>query len=87
MTLLIYVPDVFFSGFYQFSGAEHFRSKDYELSVDMFEKSMLYVPRDEEHQSRRANCFRVLSLCHLGLQQIDRAQEFIEQAEKVQSNP
>ncbi|XP_042459432.1 TPR repeat-containing protein ZIP4-like [Zingiber officinale] len=67
-------------------GAEHFRSKDYEVSVDMFEKSMFYVPRDEEHQSRRANCFRVLSLCHLGLQQIDRAQEFIEHAEKLEPN-
>ncbi|WOK94543.1 TPR repeat-containing protein ZIP4 isoform X2 [Canna indica] len=67
-------------------GAELFRSKDYELSSEMFEKSMLYVPRDEEHRSRRSNCFRVLSLCHLGLGQIDRAQEFIEQAEKLEPN-
>ncbi|CAL9131213.1 unnamed protein product [Musa textilis] len=67
-------------------GAEHFRSKDYELSSEMFEKSMLYVPRDEEHRSRRSNCFRVLSLCHLALAQLDRAQEFIEQAEKLEPN-
>jgi len=27
----------------------------------MFEKSMLYVPRDEENRSRRSNCFRVFT--------------------------
>ncbi|KAG0497225.1 hypothetical protein HPP92_001916 [Vanilla planifolia] len=67
-------------------GAEHFRSKDYKISSELFEKSMLYVPRDEEHRTRRANCFRVLSLCHLALAQLDQAQEFIDQAEKLEPN-
>ncbi|KAL0902835.1 hypothetical protein M5K25_028491 [Dendrobium thyrsiflorum] len=67
-------------------GAEYFRSKEYEISVELFEKSMLYVPRDEENRARRSNCFRVLSLCHLALVQLDRAQEFIDQAEKLEPN-
>jgi len=57
--------------------------KEYEIGALMFEKSMLYIPRDEENRSRRSNCFRVLCLCHLALAQLDRAQEFIDQAEKV----
>ncbi|KAK8946885.1 hypothetical protein KSP39_PZI006619 [Platanthera zijinensis] len=64
-------------------GAEHFRSKEYDISAELFEKSMLYVPREEEDRSRRSNCFRVLSLCHLALGHLDRAQEFIDQAEKL----
>lgn len=70
----------------QTRGAEHFRSKEYESSAELFEKSMLYVPRDEENRARRSNCFRVLSLCYLALVQLDRAQEFIDQAEKVKTN-
>ncbi|KAJ0972222.1 hypothetical protein J5N97_020181 [Dioscorea zingiberensis] len=67
-------------------GADHFRLKDYHTSAEMFEKSMLYVSRDEESRARRSNCFRVLSLCHLGLAQLDRAQEFIDEAEKLEPN-
>ncbi|KAH7685119.1 Meiosis specific protein Spo22/ZIP4/TEX11 protein [Dioscorea alata] len=67
-------------------GADHFRLKDYHTSAEMFEKSMLYVPNDEENRARRSNCFRVLSLCHLGLAQLDRAQEFIDEAEKLEPN-
>lgn len=66
-----------------FSGTEHFRSKDYEISAEMFEKSMLYVPHDEDNRARRSNCFRVLSLCHLALMQLDQAEEFINEADKV----
>ncbi|PKA60212.1 hypothetical protein AXF42_Ash008271 [Apostasia shenzhenica] len=65
-------------------GAEHFRSKEYEISADLFEKSMLYVSLDELNRSRRSNCFRVLGLCHLALVQLDRAQEFVDQAEKLE---
>ncbi|KAH7658433.1 TPR-like protein [Dioscorea alata] len=43
-------------------GADHFRLKDYHTSAEMFEKSMLYVPNDEENMARRSNCFRLLSL-------------------------
>ncbi|XP_072966160.1 TPR repeat-containing protein ZIP4 [Typha angustifolia] len=68
------------------SGAEHFRSKNYEISGELFERSLLYVPRDEENRSRRSNCFRVLALCHLALSQLDRAQEFIDQANKLEPN-
>ncbi|KAJ3678125.1 hypothetical protein LUZ60_001928 [Juncus effusus] len=65
-------------------GAEHFRMHNYELSAELFERSMLYVLHDEENRSRRANCFRVLSLCHLAASQLDRAQEFINQADKLE---
>ncbi|TVU36215.1 hypothetical protein EJB05_18139, partial [Eragrostis curvula] len=67
-------------------GAEHFEAKNYEIGADLIERSMLYVSRDEESRSRRADCFRVLSLCHMALRHLDRAQEFINEAEKVQPN-
>ncbi|KAK3011529.1 hypothetical protein RJ639_011569 [Escallonia herrerae] len=66
--------------------ADHFRAKDYETSAEMFEKSMLYVPYDVPHRILRAKGFRVLSLCHLGLSQLDRAQEYINEAEKLEPN-
>ncbi|KAK9280893.1 hypothetical protein L1049_003784 [Liquidambar formosana] len=62
--------------------ADHFRSKDYETSAEMFGKSMLYVPYDIENRVLRAKGFRVLCLCHLGLSQLDRAHEYINEAEK-----
>ena len=65
------------------SAADHFRSKDYEVSAEMFEKSLLYVPHDLENRSLRAKGFRVLCLCYLGLSQLDRAQEYIDEAAKV----
>uniref|UniRef100_K3XPU0 Protein ZIP4 homolog n=1 Tax=Setaria italica TaxID=4555 RepID=K3XPU0_SETIT len=40
-------------------GTEHFHAKNYEISADLIERSMLYVSRDEESRSRRASCFRV----------------------------
>ncbi|CAO2167327.1 unnamed protein product [Urochloa humidicola] len=67
-------------------GTEHFHAKNYESSADLIERSMLYVSRDEESRSRRANCFRVLCLCHMALRHLDRAQEFIIEAEKVEPN-
>ncbi|CAK9170751.1 unnamed protein product [Ilex paraguariensis] len=66
--------------------AELFRSKDYEASAEMFENSMLYVPYDIENRILRAKGFRVLCLCHLGLSQLDRAQEYINEAEKLEPN-
>ncbi|WVZ67865.1 hypothetical protein U9M48_016887, partial [Paspalum notatum var. saurae] len=63
-------------------GTEHFHAKNYEIAADLIERSMLYVSRDEESRSCRANCFRVLCLCHIALQHLDRAQEFITEAEK-----
>jgi hypothetical protein len=66
-----------------YSAAEFFRSKDYGTSAEMFEKSMLYIPYDIESKILRAKGFRVLCLCHLGLSQLDRAQEYINEAEKV----
>jgi hypothetical protein len=65
------------------SGAEHFQAKNYEAGADLIERSMLYVSRDEESRSRRASCFRALTLCHMALRHLDRAQEFINEAEKV----
>ncbi|KAF8388654.1 hypothetical protein HHK36_027331 [Tetracentron sinense] len=66
--------------------SDHFRAKDYETSSEMFEKAMLYVPYDIENRILRAKCFRVLCLCHLGLSQLDRAQEYINEAEKLEPN-
>nr|XP_043622393.1 TPR repeat-containing protein ZIP4 [Erigeron canadensis] len=66
--------------------ADHFRSKDYEVSAEMFEKSLLYVPHDIENRSLRAKGYRVLCLCHLGISQLDRAQEYIDEAAKLEPN-
>ncbi|MCD7473257.1 hypothetical protein HAX54_014987 [Datura stramonium] len=66
--------------------AEHFRSKDLQTSADIFEKSMLYVPSDIESRNLRAKGFRVLCLCYMGLSQLDRAQEYINEAEKLEPN-
>lgn len=67
-------------------GADNFQSKDYETSAELFEKSMLYIPNDTENRILRAKGFRVLCLCHLGLLQLDRAQEYINEAEKLEPN-
>ncbi|CAH1433101.1 unnamed protein product [Lactuca virosa] len=66
--------------------ADYFRSKDYEVSAEMFEKSLLYVPHDIENRSLRAKGYRVLCLCHLGLSHLDRAQEYIDEAAKLEPN-
>ncbi|KAK3184652.1 hypothetical protein Dsin_031938 [Dipteronia sinensis] len=66
--------------------SNHFRSKDYETSAEIFEKSMLYLPCDMENRILRAKSFRVLCLCYLGLSQLDRAQEYIIEAEKLEPN-
>ncbi|KAM3326046.1 TPR repeat-containing protein ZIP4 isoform X1 [Capsicum chacoense] len=66
--------------------AENFRSKDLLTSADIFEKSMLYVPSDIDSRNLRAKGFRVLCLCYMGLSQLDRAQEYINEAEKLEPN-
>ena len=66
-----------------YSAADNFQSKDYETSAELFEKSMLYIPYDTENRILRAKGFRILCLCHLGLLRLDRAQEYINEAEKV----
>lgn len=68
-----------------FSAAEHFRAKEYQISAEMFEKSLLYGPQNIENRIFRAKGFRVLCLCHLGLSQLDRAEEYINEAEKVRN--
>ncbi|KAI4354097.1 hypothetical protein L6164_002996 [Bauhinia variegata] len=65
---------------------DHFKSKDYETSAEIFEKSMLYIPNDTENRMLRAKGFRVLCLCYLGLSQLDRAQEYIDEVEKLEPN-
>ncbi|KAJ1703753.1 hypothetical protein LUZ63_003532 [Rhynchospora breviuscula] len=65
-------------------GAEHFRIQNFEVSAELFERSMLYVSREEESRSRRANCFRVLTLCYLAISQLNRAQEFVNEADKLE---
>ncbi|CAJ2645671.1 TPR repeat-containing protein ZIP4 [Trifolium pratense] len=67
-------------------GADNFQSKDYGTSAELFEKSMLYIPHDTENRILRAKGFRVLCLCHLGLLQLDRAKEYIDEAEKLEPN-
>ncbi|XP_012084511.1 TPR repeat-containing protein ZIP4 isoform X2 [Jatropha curcas] len=66
--------------------SEHFRSKDYKMSADLFEKSILYIPHDIENRVLRAKGFRVLCLCYLALNQLDRALEYINEAEKLEPN-
>ncbi|CAH8363139.1 unnamed protein product [Eruca vesicaria subsp. sativa] len=68
------------------SASAHFGAKDFETSAEMFEKSMLYIPHDIENRVFRAKGFRVLCLCYLGLSQLDRAHEYIEEAEKLEPN-
>ncbi|KAK4482999.1 hypothetical protein RD792_010174 [Penstemon davidsonii] len=68
------------------SAAEYFRSKDYLLSAEMFEKSMLYVPHGIENRILKAKGYRVLCLCYLGLLELDRAEEYINEAEKLEPN-
>ncbi|GER55001.1 tetratricopeptide repeat protein [Striga asiatica] len=65
---------------------EYFREKDYLLSAEMFEKSMLYVPYGVENRILRSKGYRVLCLCCLGLLQLDRAEEYINEAEKLEPN-
>ena len=66
-----------------YSAADHFRSKDYEISAEMFEKAMLYIPYDIENRTLRGKGFRVLCLCHLAHSRLDQALEYINEAEKV----
>uniref|UniRef100_A0A0D6R254 Protein ZIP4 homolog n=1 Tax=Araucaria cunninghamii TaxID=56994 RepID=A0A0D6R254_ARACU len=65
-------------------GSEFFRAKLYEISIKLFEASMLYIPFDGENNVCRAKSLRVLCLCHLGLSQYDRADEYIREAEKLE---
>ncbi|KAG9154365.1 hypothetical protein Leryth_000805 [Lithospermum erythrorhizon] len=65
-------------------GTQYFRSKDYETSALLFEKSMLYVPHNIERRILRAKGCRSLCLCYLALLQLDRAQEYIDEAEKLE---
>ncbi|GMH25812.1 hypothetical protein Nepgr_027655 [Nepenthes gracilis] len=66
--------------------AAYFRSKEFNTSAEIFEKSMLYIPCGVENRVLRAKGFRVLCLCHLGLSQLDQAQEYIDEAEKLEPN-
>ncbi|XP_073157351.1 TPR repeat-containing protein ZIP4 isoform X2 [Henckelia pumila] len=54
--------------------------------ADMFEKALLYVPHGIENRILRAKGFRVLCLCYLGLLQLDRAEEYINEAERLEPN-
>ncbi|XP_073036812.1 TPR repeat-containing protein ZIP4-like [Primulina eburnea] len=65
---------------------DFFRSKDCLFSADMFEKALLYVPHGIENRILRAKGFRVLCLCYLGLLQLDRAEEYINEAERLEPN-
>lgn len=44
---------------------------------------MLYIPCGVEDRVTRAKGYRALCLCHLGLFQLDQAEEYISEAEKV----
>ncbi|KAH9315054.1 hypothetical protein KI387_023681 [Taxus chinensis] len=66
------------------SGSEFFREKLYATSIKLFEGSMLYLVQDAENSVCRAKSLRVLCLCHLGLSQYDRANEYITEAEKLE---
>ncbi|VAH67079.1 unnamed protein product [Triticum turgidum subsp. durum] len=68
------------------SGFEHFNAKNYDTCADLFETSMLYLSREEGSRARRAQCLRVLAVCYLALQRLDRAHEFVNEADKVEHN-
>ncbi|KAI5006951.1 hypothetical protein ZWY2020_046899 [Hordeum vulgare] len=67
-------------------GVEHFNAKNYDTCADLFERSMLYLSREEGSRARRAQCLRVLAVCYLALQRLDRAHEFVNEADKVEHN-
>ncbi|VAH82903.1 unnamed protein product [Triticum turgidum subsp. durum] len=67
-------------------GFEHFNAKNYDICADLFETSMLYLSREEGSRVRRAQCLRVLAVCYLALQRLDRAHEFVDEADKVEHN-
>ncbi|XP_037442185.1 TPR repeat-containing protein ZIP4-like [Triticum dicoccoides] len=67
-------------------GFEHFNAKNYDICADLFETSMLYLSREEGSRVRRAQCLRVLAVCYLALQRLDRAHEFVNEADKVEHN-
>ncbi|OMO57325.1 hypothetical protein CCACVL1_25842 [Corchorus capsularis] len=52
----------------------------------MFEKSMLYIPHDTENRVPSAKVYRVLCLCYLCVTQLDRAQEYANEAHKLDVN-
>ncbi|CAI0390547.1 unnamed protein product [Linum tenue] len=66
--------------------SDYFRSKDYKMAAEMFEKSLLYVPHEIDRRILRAKGFRVLCLCYLGVSELDRAHEYITEAEKLDPN-
>ncbi|KAL8139054.1 hypothetical protein V2J09_005055 [Rumex salicifolius] len=66
--------------------SSHFRLKDYRISAELYEKSLLYLPRGIEGRTLRAKGFRVLCLCHLGHGQLDQAYEYIDEAQKLEPN-
>lgn len=66
-------------------GASIFSSKkDYKTSLSLFESALLFLSPDNKN---RGKSMRVLALCHMGLQEFDRALEYLTQADKVRRRP
>ncbi|KAJ7563573.1 hypothetical protein O6H91_03G115400 [Diphasiastrum complanatum] len=68
------------------SGSDHFQAKKYDTAIKLFEASMLYLPKEGDGSLQRSKSLRVLCLCHIGLQQYDRAAEYVTAAEKLEKN-
>eukprot|EP00850_Spirogloea_muscicola_P019262 SM000187S03879 [mRNA] locus=s187:161324:165401:+ [translate_table: standard] len=58
----------------------YFQAKTFEKSKQLMELAMLYLPPSDEE--KRAKALRGLCLCHMGLQQYDRASELVNSAEQ-----
>eukprot|EP00850_Spirogloea_muscicola_P014959 SM000111S18782 [mRNA] locus=s111:143568:147638:- [translate_table: standard] len=59
----------------------YFQAKTFEKSKQLMELAMLYLPPSDEE--KRAKALRGLCLCHMGLQQYDRASELVNSAEQL----
>jgi hypothetical protein len=62
-------------------GASVFSTKkDYVVCLSLFESALLFLSADNKN---RGKSMRVLALCHMGLQEFDKALEYLAQADKV----
>ncbi|KAH7300313.1 hypothetical protein KP509_24G056000 [Ceratopteris richardii] len=69
------------------SGQEFFMAKDYQASIRLFEASLMYLSQHEaNYTERRAKNLRVLCICHLALNQYERASEYIIEANKLEAS-
>lgn len=57
--------------------------KEFSISKELFETSLMYLQEDSKDQARRAKVMRVLTLCHLGTEDLNQAEDCVNLAERV----